>query len=64
MASLSAAQRNIIFKKSDRLTTLRARVSHDVAMAFIREGLRKSTLFKTIDIAKSMDNNTFRIFMQ
>jgi predicted nucleic acid-binding protein len=51
------------FVVCETMNYLRAKVSHNVAVAF-REGLRKSTLFEIIDITQSLDDTAFRIFKQ
>ncbi|MEK6651693.1 MAG: PIN domain-containing protein [Nitrospirota bacterium] len=51
------------FVVCETMNYLRAKVSHDVAVAF-REGFKKSSLFEIIDITPLLDEAAFRIFKQ
>ncbi|MFA4830257.1 MAG: PIN domain-containing protein [Thermodesulfovibrionales bacterium] len=51
------------FVVCETMNYLRAKVSHDVAVAF-REGFNKSSLFEIIDITPLLDEAAFRIFKQ
>lgn len=51
------------FVVCETMNYLRAKVSHEVAVAF-REGFKKSSLFEIIDITPLLDEAAFRIFKQ
>ncbi|MDP3110636.1 MAG: PIN domain-containing protein [Thermodesulfovibrionales bacterium] len=51
------------FVVCETMNYLRAKVSHDIAVAF-REGFKKSSLFEIIEITPLLDEAAFRIFKQ